>query len=78
MAGAYFAVGTLPRPLNSILDVLPFGRCVDLIRERLRYDRFPLGTDAILAIPALFLIGGLLIARAGVEWARRVNALGLE
>jgi ABC-type multidrug transport system permease subunit len=79
LAGAYFPLATLPEPLRTFADALPFHLPVDLMRGALLHDHFSIGTAAALVAGSLTAMClALLIGRACIEHARRRGTLTAE
>lgn len=79
IAGAYFPVGLLPSPIDSIVGALPFRRVTDLLRNAVLNRPLNAGGVPVLAAETVLLLGGgLLVYRWGLSYARRHGTLGTE
>lgn len=76
LAGAYFPIGTLPEPLESVASVLPFRLGVDVVRDGLLHAKLAVGPALGLWAGALvILVVGLVGLDRAVERARRLGTL---
>ena len=76
LAGAYFPVGELPKPLRAVAHVLPFDDAVELLRDGLLHGQ-------IHSAPIVGLVAGLVLVlplgfallHVGARYSRRAGTL---
>ena len=76
MCGAYFPARSLPQPLETIAQLLPFRAAVDVMRQGLLHGTLALGSLAELWLPTLVAVwAGLTLLRLATIRARREGTL---
>jgi ABC-2 type transport system permease protein len=77
MAGVFFPIDLLPRPVAVVAEVLPFTWAVDLIRLTLLAGELPVGRLAVLAASALLVAPiTIYVFERATLWTRRRGTLG--